>query len=786
MASNVIISDGQTSWRQGVNSIAPTTIASQQNPDGLARNELAWLINGTVRDGGITTRPGYRLLGTLFGPGKRYQGGFMYHPITGDPYLMLAVDGHIYKVNSAAPTPVDISATAFVPKIVVPGVTIKAGGTNLVGKTIDIDPTSDAALIYGLPSGWVYPALNASLFLATVSDYNGPLNVLIPLQFSFQVVSTADTFFNSLTILGVGQMTLKQLAGPSGVPTGGQVFPPKEITGWAYNGFLSPGIGSNVTIQITRPLNPVIPPPANGTILHFLFGHVQLVSSVKRNDGGSPFNPSTLEQFFFEQAEEFLIIQAGDYITPALFWDGSTMRRSLGITNTTVAPGTPGVNEIPPAGPMDYYQGRLWYAQGRQYSAGDVVRGPSGTGQYSQRDSVLNVTENPLAIGGDGFSLPSEAGNIRALTHTANLDTTLGEGRLYIGTRKSIFSLSVPVSRTDWIAASGNNVPIQTIAQINNGPVGDRSVVNVNGDLFYVSIDPGIRSLFIATRFFGQWGNVDLSAREQRIIQFQDRSLLHGISGVVSNNRLLMGSMPRETASGIVCDAFVPCNFIPVSDFKNEGQEPAWEGAWEGLSVLQSFTGDFGGLERTFAVTLSRADGSIQLWEVSEAFTTDILDAPSLVANVLTGQEQENRITMKIEFPAYTWGNVFELKELVSGELWVDRVYGENIVTLEYRQDSQSCWNMWHQFKICQPRNSCELVENPVCYPIEQFGEGFKQTISFPKPQEKCESQTSRPTYIGYQFQARLTVKGFLRVRGFLLHATRRDKELYDDMICPP
>lgn len=43
------------------------------------------------------------------------------------------------------------------------------------------------------------------------------------------------------------------------------------------------------------------------------------------------FNPTTVPQAFFCQGEEFLVIQAGDYLTLPLFWDGATLIRSRGL-----------------------------------------------------------------------------------------------------------------------------------------------------------------------------------------------------------------------------------------------------------------------------------------------------------------------------------------------------------------------------------------------------------------------------------------------------------------------
>lgn len=706
---SVTISDGQTSWSAGVNSISPPSIASPQLPDGLKRNELPWLVNGTVRDGGITPRPGYRLMGTITQDFKLYQGGIMYEPDDGDPYLLLQLSGALYKVDVENPGgAINLSATKFVqPKVT---------GT-----------------------------LTNQFIVLKNLDYQVPPNTSITV--------------NAWVALPPGHT-------PFQIPAIGQTVTVKLTT--SYTGH----IGDILTLH-----NPSGAPPD---------AHWQVLQFTTLNINTTPTNPADIEQAFFVQAERFVVIQAGDGVTLPLIWDGDFLTRSIGINDPAAAPDTPGVNQIPAATAMDYFQGRIWYAQGRTVSAGDIVRGKSGTLAYNFRDAVLSVTESPAVVGGDGFSVPSEAGNIRAVFHTANLDSTLGQGRLYFGTRKGVFGLDVPVTRADWIATTSNAGPRVVVAQINNGPVNDRTVVRVNGDVFYQSLEPDIRSLIVATRFFSQWGNTTIAARENRVLKFNDREFMHGCSGVNADNRLLQTVMPRLTTRGIVSDGIIPLDFTPVSDPENAGTSPSWEGLWEGLSILQIFTGDFGGRERTFVVTVAKDNSAIQLWEISENYLTDY-NQPGTLADILSGQTPENRISMQIEFPAVYWSSLFDLKELLGGELWVDRVYGEVVFNLQFRQDATSCWLDWHQWKICQPRNSCELEENPICYPSQTYCEGYRQTMVLPKPQTKCEGMSHRPTEQGYMFQCRLTVKGFCRIRGLLLHAVRRDRSLYEgvETTCP-
>lgn len=598
--SSVTITDGTLDFSGGVDSVKVTTIQSQRNPNGLARNQLAWLDNGTVRDGGITTRAGWMPVCKIVSGDFLFQGKFLYQPLGANPYQIYSISGRIIKVDTETGQVVDLSA----------------------------------------------------LF--------------------------------SLT------------------------------------------------------------------------------------------NSATEPYAFFVQAEQFLVIQSGDLSTLPLFWDGTTLRRSKGINNIAVAPGTPGVNEIPAAGAMDYFMGRLWYAIGRRVAAGDIVDGPSGTAIYDFTDAVLNVTESPQVLGGDGFTVPSESGNIRAVKHSANIDAALGQGRLFVSTIKAIFALNVPVTRADWIATTNSNQPLMTVVQLANGWVNDRSVVAVNGDLFGQSLEPGIRSLNQCIRYFSQWGNIQISANEQRILQYNNRALLRFSSGIYFDNRMLQTQLPVQTDFGVIHHAMIPLDFVPISSF-NSQLPPNWEGMYEGLDIFQLNSGDFGGRERAFATVLSRDDSSMQLWEITDFLKKD-LNLSS------TG---ENRVTMIIETPAFTWGDEMQLKKLVGAEFWVDRLDGTVDFTLEYRPDGQACWNMWHAWKKCSTSNSDEDVNNPIAYPKVICLESYVANMTTPAPDpNKCAQAMGRPGNIGYQFQVRLTVKGFCRVRGVYLHANIVERKLYTNITC--
>ncbi len=609
-SSDVRITTGQFDFAGGVDSSKIPLIASSYNTNGLARNQLAWLDNGTVRGGGILQRTGWNPLCKVHDASAIYQRGFLYDAsqLGGNPYLMLSIGGRMFQVR------------------------------------VDTDNS--------------------------VHDVTGAF---------------AD--------------------------------------------------------------------------------------------------PATAPKAWYAQHGRFMIKQAGDGVTLPLFWDGLALRRSKGITNTAVAPGTPGVNEIPAATAMVGYMSRIWYGQNRKLNAGDIEFGTSGTAAYGFEDAVLDVTENPLVVGGDGFTLPGTAGNIRALTYPISLDQSLGEGPLFIFSPKQIYALQVPVTRTDWIAAGSANQPLLTVVMNNYGTVSDTSIVHGNGDLFYQTLVPDVRSFFMALRYFQTWGNGSISNNINRILQFNNRALMHMASGMSFGNRLYQTMLPQQTAVGTVFTSLVVMDLDPLSTLQNQNP-PVWEGNQEGINILQLFSGDFGGLERAFAVVQSEVDGGVWVWEFTSADKFDQQETPA-----------ERRVSWFFETPANDWseyprndgGGPMALKELDGMDLWFDKVFGEVIIKVQFRPDEDPCWYDWHTEKICQSRTPCEDVNNPICspYPEGPNCEGYRMPISLPKPTNpNCSVGNNRPVTWGFKFQVRIQIKGWCRFRGYHIHALPKVRAPYSNQAC--
>jgi hypothetical protein len=426
MPNQVAARDGTTDFSGGINSLAVTTLASDQSPGGLKRNESAWIINGSCRDGGITTRAGWLRIAEIFSSIGLFQGMWPYRPVGAFPYLMAVVSGNILRIDPDTGAVINLSQ--------------QFGLTNSATE----------------PFAYYVQAEEFALFQS--GD-----NVTLPL------IWDGTTLRRSNGITGnVGQ--------PSAA-----VY---TITNTDF--FVIPAVAGTVNL-LTADTQGL---PAGITI------------SLRAAGGGFEIGTFT--------TANVVVNTSFDLITVSSNWIGHNFPPFQYILTDTAVPTPVLINEIPAATAMCYYMSRIWYAQGRLFTAGDLVFGPSGTIAYGLRDSVLKVTENPLAIGGDGFIVPSQDGEVRALQYGANIDAALGQGRLFIFTIKAVYALQVPVNRDDWIAAGEDNEPLMTVVQLANGSVNDRPITPVNGDLFYQSLEPGIRSLMQSVRYFTQWANTSL------------------------------------------------------------------------------------------------------------------------------------------------------------------------------------------------------------------------------------------------------------------------------------
>lgn len=438
---------------------------------------------------------------------------------------------------------------------------------------------------------------------------------------------------------------------------------------------------------------------------------------------------------WFEQAEMFLIRQDGGWSVPLIF-DGTTLRES-----------DRAAGEVPGGRMMKYALGRLWLVNPneRDFIAGDLVFGPSGTEAYGFRDSVLKFTENDFLNEGGAFTVGDR---ITAMRQQATIDTTLGEGPLAVFFKGGAALVNAPFDRTLWKSVT---YPIQTIGALSHGALGQGSTLNVNNDIWYRA-DDGLRSFKAARRDSENWGDTPLSYEMDRVIRFDQLDLFDTSSGVLFNNRLLQTASPVIVPlRGVAYRGLISLDFQQVSSVtsispSDPEPSPAYDGIWTGLRILYICTLEVQGISRCYIFALD-VDDKISLYELTK--------------DELFDNDGTQRVAWEVETPAYRFGfdNIDKNKlQLMGANLFrSDLRAGETSFFVGYRSDNYPLWiepTSWF-WKDCVELSclfdGCNFQPNLAQYRPPKL---------LPNPEEECETASNKLSRLGREFQARVRVFG--------------------------
>jgi len=466
---------------------------------------------------------------------------------------------------------------------------------------------------------------------------------------------------------------------------------------------------------------------------------------------GSDVNMSTRPRAYFQQAEDWTVVQNG-LDAPIIYGTGS-VRRAAPLTN----------DEVPSGEAMAYGNGRLWVSKDRGYVAGDLVGSSSGT-VPTRRDAVLQFTENTFIAEGGAFALPVNAGAVTGMHFISNLDTVLGDGELVVFSRDGGFVTQVPTDRTLWKDLS---YPVQRFA-VPAGAVSENAIVNVNGDLYYRSPD-GIRSLVFARRQFGSAGNTPISQEVNRALAWESPLLDSYASAVLFENRLLMTSAPQRSTRGVHHRALISMDFAPLA-FSGQTSRPAYDGMWTGLNVLQIVVGSFGDEQRCF-VFAENASNEVEIWEVQKDVHCD-------------NDGSDKRIEWFFETRAMAFGSQFEQKKLSTFDLWLEDLRGEADLSVYSRPDASPNWNLWHSWEHRSKAKNCSDQEDG-CFSLKTYQSSYRPRVQISTPPQSCNDlgDIKAPTDLGYTFQVRVKGTGDFRVSNFRLFADIVTEEPYKK--CP-
>lgn len=452
-------------------------------------------------------------------------------------------------------------------------------------------------------------------------------------------------------------------------------------------------------------------------------------------------NNPTLPLAWSVQAENYFIIQDGQ--SKPFIFDGASSRRALPL-------------QIPVGNQMAYYQGRIWVANGRNYVAGNQVFDPSGKGtaalQY--RDSMLWFTENQFLAGGGAFSVPNQSGNITGFKPIASVNTALGQGELIVTTLTNAFATTVPTDRLLW---QNTTYPVQRMIQLSQGAYSQDSLVNSGEDIYYRT-QYGISSIAYAVRNQGQTGSRVLSSEMDRILKQDPESFLPYCRGTRFDNRVLMTSSPGLSRDhGVYWRCLLPLDFFPISSM-GQSSPPAWDGIWTGINFLKLVTVQHYGVERCFALALNEAN-QIELWELTKHDQND-------------NDGTVRRITWSMESRAMSFGNAFDMKELMSSDLYFDEVSGTVNFTAQYRPDGYPCWVDWETWDACATTQQCDWTG--ACTTLPNFKPQYRPQRQLKQPEDAFQAQNKKLFRTFFELQVRLQMVGYCRMKQMRLNAINK------------
>lgn len=832
-----IFIDGFSDFALGINSgIAPIL---------LPKNQLSFLINGTLRGNYVTHRPGIRIMVLDYGGDSDlqsafedglFQGACFYTPDSGNPGIVVLIGGRMFLIVPNA------TNGATVSEITVPG-----GGnaaSNLQAWLWQSERWAIANDGISLPI--LYDGVSARRSLGdspvivatTVTDFTTPnigdtveLEIAAPYQYSVGMPVTVDgenytvASFRSSTSSPY-RLTLRQTAkaypqtSPPVVYADGTILrSPSGFYGFSSVNYMLPtpwAVGTITTITLSRPYTGsvgeqitvevffIIGNPNNVEVVAFSGNSLTfkklaggggtgniLIGSIVQQNGNTWATVATAETFtspgvgstvdvFISAAYTGAI---GDYLYPPgapeeyiveAFAIDPLQQYFVTLTNVDAVAGVLkaqpkqviGIpNELPVGRMGTYGMGRNWMclADGRSFIASDLVGSSSGTAAFNFRDAVLNVTQNNFLAGGGVFIIPGTIGNITAMTFTATLDSSLGQGALQVGTSGTMFSCYTPLDNITW---QNLDNPILTESLIGIGPLGQNSTVLANSDTLFRS-NVGLGSLILARREFSTWGNVPISREVQRIMVRDNVSLLQYGSGINFKNRLLETTKPEQSTGGVFHQGIVALNFDPISSLGNKSQS-VYDGLWLGINALQLLTGKVNNTDRAFAIAFNRSTNKIELYE--------ILDDDEVFSD---NNGEDVPITWLFEtaclFKESKGKGEFDPVKLIDGEMFVSDVRGRVTFQIQYRSQFDPCWHDWTAFSICAETSETNT----------DVRRQNRTELGFGKPPASdCDSTNNRPNFVGESFQLRIKITGHCKVYGIVIKASLEPKSFFARAVC--
>lgn len=441
-------------------------------------------------------------------------------------------------------------------------------------------------------------------------------------------------------------------------------------------------------------------------------------------------NRSNIKRAYMQQADRFHITQDGE-ARPIIF-DGVTARRAK-------------EDEVPVGTFMAYGMGRLVVCvNGRELTFGDLYGSNQGT---DPGDSVVKFTETTFLNEGFNASIAFSLGAVTGLHFAPQQDSAVGDGELLAFSENGVSSFFLSQPRDVW-----KDSAFQRVTLLNIGGRSHNMIVSVNGDLWFRS-DDGWRSYRQARAEIQGWAHLPMSTEIRDYMESDTPRLLKFGSAIIFNNRLLGTCTPRFNQGRLYHEGITSLDFDVLSSF-GQATRPAWDGRWGKIRFVKLITGKFEGVNRAFAFGIDNA-GRNQIYELMPEPGGDDFDGP---------------ISCTLECRAMDFNSPFNEKEILGGDLWVNQVSSEAVITLEYKSDQEPSWQPWTTLNVIRKTGTCQAVG---CGGVPTVKPGYAPRRTIPMPLPTCSEQTRRKSTRFFEFQPKLTWTGHCVIDRLRLSATQ-------------
>lgn len=461
-------------------------------------------------------------------------------------------------------------------------------------------------------------------------------------------------------------------------------------------------------------------------------------------------NSPTLTKAYLCQADRFCVIQDGQ--SKPIIFDGVTARRA---TDTEVPVGTI----------MAYGMGRLVVvvADFREIMFSDIYGSndvPSDPGA-----AVLSFTETTFLSEGGSASISFALGKVSGLHFVPQQDSSVGDGELLAFSEGGISTFQLALPRPEWKESA-----FQRVALYNVGARGWRAIVSINGDVWFRS-DDGWRSYRQARSEQSGWPHLPQSTNVRTWTDNDTVKLLDYGSAIAFDGRLIGTCSPYPNNGKLFHNGLLALDFEVLSTF-GEATRPAWDGHWTvpTIRILQLCQGSFDGEHKAFAFTTEPLPGgSYQnlLHQITKNGHQDYYEPidPTPVP-----------IEWELVTRSFDFESPYNEKENFGGDLWVDDVENEVVITLDYRPDQHPEWTAWQTLPAISPVGVVQAI-TPGGVPTLRHNFFPRRTITKPDNDVDAAAFTGRNMRRGFEFQSRIRGTGYCAIRKFRMHA----KQLVED-----